>query len=168
MAQSNSLDDLLWIGDNPKSCCNEWLLLFDPAVLSELRSTLPLKSSGFGHWLNYILLSFHLQGSVKCFYFLKHTIRFFVSSFWQRPGTSAPSTPHLVMNMFLCSTGNARGKARALEGRCVRSKSQGVKTETRELLERTDEKNVSPTRGHWFALQANQWFFRKEKQKKMS
>ena len=46
---------------------------------------------------------------------------------------------------------------------------QGSETETRELLggTGTEENSVSPTRGHWFALQANQWFFlQKRKQKK--
>ena len=33
---------------------------------------------------------------------------------------------------------------------------QGYETETSELLGGTEEINVSPTRGHWFALQANQ------------
>ena len=32
---------------------------------------------------------------------------------------------------------------------------QGFETEMRELLRGTEEKSVSPTRGHWFALQAN-------------
>ena len=31
--------------------------------------------------------------------------------------------------------------------------------ETRELLVGMEENSVSPTRGHWFSLQANQWFF---------
>ena len=42
------------------------------------------------------------------------------------------------------------------------------KMETRELLGGTDENSVSPMRGHWFALQANQWVCTKRKQKKMS
>ena len=44
---------------------------------------------------------------------------------------------------------------------------QGSETETRELLGGTEENSVSPMRGHWFALQANQWFFTKWKQKKI-
>ena len=36
---------------------------------------------------------------------------------------------------------------------------QGSKTVTRELLGGTEEKSISPTRGHWFALQANEWIF---------
>ena len=44
---------------------------------------------------------------------------------------------------------------------------RGSETETRELLGGTEENSVSPMRGHWFALQANQWFFTKRKQKKI-
>ena len=36
---------------------------------------------------------------------------------------------------------------------------QGSKMETRKLLGGTEENSVSPTRGQWFAFQANQWFF---------
>ena len=43
---------------------------------------------------------------------------------------------------------------------------RGSETETRELLGGTEENSVSPMRGHWFALQANQWVFTKKKQKK--
>ena len=42
---------------------------------------------------------------------------------------------------------------------------QGSETETRELLGGTTENSVSPTRGHWFALQANQDFFYKKETK---
>ena len=44
---------------------------------------------------------------------------------------------------------------------------RGSETETRELLGGTEENSVSPMRGHWFALQANQWFFTKRKQEKI-
>ena len=40
---------------------------------------------------------------------------------------------------------------------------RGSETETRELLGGTEENRVSPKRGHWFALQANQWVFTKRK-----
>ena len=42
---------------------------------------------------------------------------------------------------------------------------QGSETETSELLGATEENSISLTRGHWFALQANKWFFTKRKQK---
>ena len=45
---------------------------------------------------------------------------------------------------------------------------QGSETETRELLGGTEEKSISPMRGHWFTLQANQWFFTKKETKKLS
>ena len=35
--------------------------------------------------------------------------------------------------------------------------------EMREFLAGTEEKSISPIRGHWFALQSNQWFFYKKK-----
>ena len=38
---------------------------------------------------------------------------------------------------------------------------------TRKLRGGTEENSVSPKRGHWFAHQANQWFFTKRKQKKI-
>ena len=44
---------------------------------------------------------------------------------------------------------------------------QGSEKETRELLGGTEETCVSSTREHWFALQANQWFFPKRKQEKI-
>ena len=44
---------------------------------------------------------------------------------------------------------------------------RGSETETRELLGGTEENRVSPMRGHWFALQANQWVFSERKQKKI-
>ena len=53
----------------------------------------------------------------------KSTIKVYVSCFWLCPGSS-PSTAHLMMTLFFCSSGsNARGKSRAIEGRCVSSKS---------------------------------------------
>ena len=45
--------------------------------------------------------------------------------------------------------------------------SRGSEMETRELLGGTEENSVPPMRGHWFALQANQWVFTKRKQKKI-
>ena len=59
----------------------------------------------------------------KCV-FNKRTIKVCVSCCWRCPGTSVPSTPHLTMSLYLCSSGsNARGKSRAWEGRRVSSKS---------------------------------------------
>ena len=56
------------------------------------------------------------------------------------PGTSAPSTAHLIVSLLLCCSGsNARGKSRAHQGcrrelRLLKKGLQGSKTETRELL----------------------------------
>ena len=48
----------------------------------------------------------------------------------------------------------------SLKGAVLAQKAlQGSETETRELLEGTEENSVSPMRGHCFALQANQRFF---------
>ena len=44
---------------------------------------------------------------------------------------------------------------------------RGSETEMRELLGGTEENIVSPMGGHWFTLQANQWFFTKRRQKKL-
>ena len=44
---------------------------------------------------------------------------------------------------------------------------RGSETETRELLGGTEENSVSPMRGHWFALQANQWVFTKSQQNRI-
>ena len=39
------------------------------------------------------------------------------------PGTSAPSSAHWTVSLYLCSSGsNAQGELRALEGRCVKLK----------------------------------------------
>ena len=55
----------------------------------------------------------------KCV-FNKRTIKVCVSCSWRCPGASAPSWPHLTVSLFLCNCGsNARGEARALEGRRV-------------------------------------------------
>ena len=35
-----------------------------------------------------------------------------------------------------------------------------------EMLGETEEKSISLTRGHWIALQANQWFFTKKRNRK--
>ena len=49
---------------------------------------------------------------------------------------------------------------RALQWGCNISKNlQGSQIETMDLLGRTEKKNVSLTRGQWFALLTNHWFF---------
>ena len=74
----------------------------------------------------------------KCV-FNKRTIRVRISCFLLCLGTSAPIAAHMLVSLTLCRSGrNARGKSRALEGRCVSSKAlQG--SETRELLGETKE-----------------------------
>ena len=48
----------------------------------------------------------------------------------------------------------------AIQGRRVAKKSvQGSDTERRDFLRGMEEKSISPMRGHWFALQANQYIF---------
>ena len=86
------------------------------------------------------LASFDIQGVVKGakegpglpnswnyinkYVFNKRTIKVCVSCSCRCSGTSAPSAAHLMVSLFLCSSGsNARGVARALEGRRVSSKS---------------------------------------------
>ena len=54
----------------------------------------------------------------------KRTIKVCVSCCWRCPGTSAHSAEHLMVSLYLCSSGsNARGELRAREGRRVSSKS---------------------------------------------
>ena len=61
---------------------------------------------------------------VKKCVFNKRTIKVCVSWCWRCPGTSASSAAHVSVSLYLCSSGsNARGESRALEGRCVSSKS---------------------------------------------
>ena len=56
---------------------------------------------------------------------------------------------HLMVSLILRSSrSNAQGESRAP---CLKKALQGSETETRELLGGTKEKNVSLTRGHWFA-----------------
>ena len=76
---------------------------------------------------------------------LKHGLRQLCS---KCPGTSAPSTAHLIVSLLLCCSGsNARGKSRAHQGcrrvLCLLKKGlQGSKTETRELLGGIEENSV--------------------------
>ena len=96
-------------------------------------------------------VDFSKSKDVKKCVFIKRKIKDYVSCCWQCPGTSTPSAAHLTVSLYLYSSGsNARGESRSLKGCCVSSK----------------ENSVSLTRGHWCALQANQWFFtRKETEK---
>ena len=74
-----------------------------------------------------------------------------------------------VFMILFSSESKVLGRLRALEGTRVNSKRTlwGSETETRKLLGGTKENSVSLMRGHWIALQANQWFFTKRKQKKI-
>ena len=74
-----------------------------------------------------------------------------VSCSCRRPGTFVHRVAHLTMSLYLYSCGsNARGVLRDFEGRRVSSKNPS--RETRELLGGTQEKSISLTMGHWFAL----------------
>ena len=73
----------------------------------------------------------------------------------------------LMVSLFLCSFGNiawgevSRGPLKGAVS--AQNALQGSQTETTELLGGPKENSVSPMRGHWFALQANQWFcYKKE------
>ena len=101
---------------------------------------------------------------VKKCVFNKRTIKVCVSCCWWCPGTSAPSAAHLSVSLHLSSNDEAsRGP---LKGAVSAQKAlQGSKAETREFLGGTEENSVSPMRGHWFALQANQFFSQKGNRK---
>ena len=61
---------------------------------------------------------------VKKCVFYRRTIKVCVSFCWRRPGTSAPCAAHLMVSLYLCSSGsNAQGESRAREARRVSSKS---------------------------------------------
>ena len=61
-------------------------------------------------------------GVNKCVFY-KRTTKVCVNC-WRCPGTSAPSTAHLTVSLYLCSSGsNAPGESRAWEGCLVSSKS---------------------------------------------
>ena len=55
--------------------------------------------------------------------FYKRTIKVCVSWFWRCSWTSEPWAAHLMVSLYLCSSGsNTQGKSWALEGRYVSSK----------------------------------------------
>ena len=74
----------------------------------------------------------------------------FCQLFLTVPGTSAPSTTHLTVSLYLCSSGsNARGQSRVLDGVLVSVVLEATdETKTSELLGGTEENSVSPMRGH--------------------
>ena len=81
----------------------------------------------------------------------KCSIKVCVSCSWQYPGTSAPSAKQLTVPLYLCSS---KATNASLKGRHSSSKNPWCICDSQ-----TKGKSVSQTRGHWFGLQANQWFF---------
>ena len=72
---------------------------------------------------NSILFCWLFPIGLKKRVFNKRAIKICISCFWRCPRTSAPSAAHLMVSLFLCSSGsNARVESRALEGRRVSSK----------------------------------------------
>ena len=69
------------------------------------------------------------------------------------PGTHPPSAAHFTVSLILCSSGsNTQGKPCDLKGTIsARNALQGSRRRRR-----TEDNSVSPTSGHWVALQANQ------------
>ena len=85
------------------------------------------------------------------------------------PGTSTPSSAHQTVSLYLCnSESNARGKSRALEGRCVSSKNPSrVRDGDEGVAGRNRREKHIPAEGSLICPQANQLFCTKRKQKKI-
>ena len=70
-----------------------------------------------------------------------------------------------MLTLHLCSSGSNLWGAfeTALEACCqLKTTFKGF----RQMLRERKGASVCPIRGHWFALEANQWFFTRSKQKK--
>ena len=84
----------------------------------------------------------------KCV-FNKRKIKVYVSCFWPCPATSSSIAAHLTAHLFLYSSSKINARLSALEAAMSAQKALlGSETETRELLAGTEEKGISPTRGH--------------------
>ena len=97
--------------------------------------------------------------------FSNNAVKVCVSCSWLCPGTSVPSTRHLMVSSFLCtSKSNTRGKSRAFWADTAPFKSPrqrwGSCWEERKRI-------VVNRRGDWFALQGNQLFLQKGNRKKI-
>ena len=109
-------------------------------------------------------VDFYNQGRCKKCNFskCKSTIKVCVSCCWRCPDTPATSEAHLMVSLYLCSSGsNARGESRAREGRCVSSKSPSKVWDGDEgVAWRNGREKCLPSEGSLIcpALQANQWF----------
>ena len=71
---------------------------------------------------------------------------------------SVLSAPHVTRGCVLVSKKFQKqrtARLRALEGRRVTSKSQGVQTETRDLPGGTEGSNILPMRGHCHLVMVN-------------
>ena len=91
-----------------------------------------------------------------------HTIKVCVICFWRTQGTSALSTTHLMVSCPFWSSGsNTRGEFRVLQVRRVSSKclSRVWDGDYSCWLGGTEEKSITPMRGHWHSFLANPWFF---------
>ena len=129
---------------------------------------MPLWCSTEQVWLLTQLYSidFSQSGITKKCVFNRRTIKVCVSYYWRCPGNSALTPDGVLVSEVLKATHEARRGP--MKGAVSTQKAlQGSETETRELLGGTTENSVSPMRGHWFALLANQSFFIKRKQKKI-
>ena len=76
-----------------------------------------------------------------------------LSCFWWCPGTTTPRTTHLTVSLLVWSSrSNARGKLKGAGS--VQKALQGS-----ELLGETEDKSISPNRGHSFFPSRQIWFF---------
>ena len=98
----------------------------------------------------------------------QRTIKVCICFFCPCPGTSAPSAHNWQCPCFF-GVLEATHEWRALEGRLVSSKSHATVWDGDGGLAGRNgrEKCFRDERGHWFALQVNEWFCTKRKQKKI-
>ena len=98
--------------------------------------------------------------------FNKRTIKICVSCWCRRPETSAPRAAHLTVSLYPCSSrSNAQGPWRVP---CQLKMPLRVWDGDKGGTGRNYRKERFPDEGHWFALPANQWSFKKETEKKLS
>ena len=69
----------------------------------------------------------------------------------------------LTVFLILYFGSNARGKLRALSQ--LKKALPGSETVTGKLVGGTEENSIVPIRGHWFALQTDEWFYAERKRK---
>ena len=148
--------------------CGDGDFLFLAPLSPEARLTCDLASSSPASkpdqvWPLAQLYSYDITQSqtiVKKCVFSVDTIKVCAGCYWRCLGTTTRSEIHLMIESLYLWSSRRNAYQGPLKGRVSAQKAfQGSRTETRELLWGTGEKSIFLTRGHWFAIQANRWFF---------